>query len=294
MKITLNLDKLLAEGQITESEYHRLKSLAEVETGNLGLNLIIGFGVIATTTGALAFFKSPLIALQLGLILGAFGIYLKLQRGRIWGLLASILILLGTLLTGGGVIIFTEGSVNGFLLITLLYLVGAILAKSKLLSMFSALALSTTIGALTAYDHASYYLIIQQPGLTIVLFTILAWTSYQLSKRVAATYEDIAIVFARTCLFLVNFGFWIGSLWGDGDIDKLVFVIGWAAALIGVAIWAIKQQKRWVFNTVTVFGSIHFYTQYFEMLGANPGTLMLAGILALGIAVIMFQYNRHS
>jgi iron complex transport system permease protein len=107
-------------------------------------------------------------------------------------------------------------------------------------------------------------------------------------------YEDIAIVFARTCLFLVNFGFWIGSLWGDGDIHKLVFVIGWAAVLIAVAIWAIKQQKRWVFNTVTVFSSIHFYTQYFEILGANPGTLMLAGILALGIAVIIFQYNRHS
>ena len=294
MKITLNIDKLLAEGQITESEYHRLKSLAEVESGNLGLNLIIGFGVIATTTGALAFFKSPLIALQLGLILGAFGIYLKLQRGRIWGLLANILILLGTLLTGGGIIIFTEGSVNGFLLITILYLVGAILAKSKLLSMFSALALSTTIGAMTAYGHASYYLIIQQPWLTIVLFTILALAGYQLSKRVPVPYEDIAIVFTRTCLFLVNFGFWVGSLWGDGEIPRLVFVIGWAVALIAVGIWAIKQQKRWVFNTVTVFSSIHFYTQYFERLGANPGTLMLAGILALGIAVIIFQYNRYS
>ena len=294
MKIILNLDKLLAEGQITESEYHRLKSLAEVETGNLGLNLIIAFGVIATTTGALAFFQSPSVALQLGLILGAFGIYLKLQRGRIWGLLASILILLGTLLTGGGIIIFTEGSVNGFLLITILYLIGAILAKSKLLSMFSALALSTTIGAMTAYGFASYYLIIQQPWLIIVLFTILAWASYELSKRIPVAYEDIAIVFARTCLFLVNFGFWVGSLWGDGDIPRLVFVIGWAVALIAVGIWAIKQQKRWVFNTVTVFSSIHFYTQYFERLGANPGTLMLAGILALGIAVIMFQYNRYS
>lgn len=292
MKITLNLDKLLSEGRITETEYQHLKSLAETKTNNLGINLLIGFGVIATTLGALALFPSAVIALQLGFILAALGIYLKLQQQEIWGLLAGILILLGTLLSAGGVTILTKGSVTGFVIITILYLAGAILAKSKLLSMFSALSLSATIGAMTAYFHASYYLGMQKPALTILLFSILGWGSYQLSQKVAQDYEDIGIVFARTCLFLVNLGFWIGSLWGDQDISKLTFVIGWALALIIVAIWAIKQQKKWVVNTVTVFGAIHFYTQYFERLGANPGTLMLAGILALGLALFIFNYNR--
>jgi iron complex transport system permease protein len=293
MKITLNLDKLLAQGRITESEYHHLKSLAETETSNLGLNILIGFGVLATTLGALALFPSPLIALQLGFILAALGIYLKLQRERVWGLLALILILLGTLLTAGGVITLTEGNVTGFLIITILCLAGGILAKSKLLAMFSALSLSATIGAMTAYGFASYYLIIQEPSLTILLFTILGWGSYQLSRKIPTDYEDIAIVFARTCLFLVNFGFWVGSLWGDENISRLVFVIGWALALIIAAIWAIRQEKRWVVNTLTVFGAIHFYTQYFERLGANPTSLMLAGILALVFAVLIFKYNRN-
>jgi uncharacterized membrane protein len=73
-----------------------------------------------------------------------------------------------------------------------------------------------------------------------------------------------------------------------------VFVIGWAGALLGVGLWAYKQQKIWVVNTLAVFGAIHFYTQYFERLGANPLSLMLAGILALTITLVLFRYNRRA
>ena len=156
-----------------------------------------------------------------------------------------MLLLVGTLMSAGGIVAFTEGSVGGFLLITALLVVGTILAKSGLLSALSALSLSATIGAMTAYDHASYYLIIQQPSLTIALFAILGWLSYQLSKRVSEDYKGLGIIFARTCLFLVNFGFWIGSLWGDSlgqprDVwgfgkDAIIsdetFVIAWALAV---------------------------------------------------------------
>lgn len=267
---------------------------------------MIGFGAIATSSGILILLKSALGALQLGLILAALGIYLKLQRGRVWGLLASILLLLGTIITAGGIITITRGSPTGFLIITFLGLIGAILAKSGLLSMFSALALSATIGAFTAYGFASYYLVIQQPSLTIILFTILGILSYQISKKVRPDYEDVGIIFARTCLFMVNFGFWVGSLWGDTlgkprsgwqltiteGIPDLVFVIGWAIALILAAMWAIKAHKRWVVNTVMVFGAIHFYTQYFERLGANSLSLMLGGIIALAIALGIVKYNN--
>ena len=60
-----------------------------------------------------------------------------------------------------------------------------------------------------------YSLSIQEPTVTIVLFSALALVLYLISLRVAADYERIAIAAARTCLVLVNFGFWIGSLWGD-------------------------------------------------------------------------------
>ena len=58
-------------------------------------------------------------------------------------------------------------------------------------------------------------------------------------------------------------------------------------------VWADRQQKRWVVNTLSVFGAIHFYTQYFEWLGAQPLTLMIGGILALGIALLLVRYNAR-
>jgi hypothetical protein len=218
-----------------------------------------------------------------------------------------MLLLVGTLMAAGGILAFTEGSILGFLIVTLLCLIGAVLAKSSLLSILSALSLSATIGAMTAYSHASYYLIIQQPTLTIALFSLLGWGSYKLSQRVQSDYQQIGIMFARTCLFLVNFGFWVGSLWGDSlwkqrdtwamrtgyIIPDGVFIIGWAVSLIGVGIWADRQQKRWVVNTLSVFGAIHFYTQYFEWLGARPLTLMIGGVLALGIALLLVRYNSR-
>jgi hypothetical protein len=48
-----------------------------------------------------------------------------------------------------------------------------------------------------------------------------------------------------------------------------------------------------VVNLITVFAAIHFYTQYFERLGASPGTVLFAGLVALGIAVAMVLYNKR-
>ncbi len=54
MKVVLDIDKLLLDNDITESEYARLKALAAKDTGSLAFNILIGFGVIATAAGALA------------------------------------------------------------------------------------------------------------------------------------------------------------------------------------------------------------------------------------------------
>jgi len=306
MRVVLDLDKLLAQGRITPAQYEEIKALAEAKAGNLALNILLGFGVWAIALGALALLNSAIASIQIGLILTSLGIYLKIRYPRPWGAFAQMLLLVGTLMSAGGIIAFTQGSVGGFLLITALLVVGTVLAKSGLLSALSALSLSATVGAMTAYDHASYYIIIQQPSLTIALFAILGWLSYQLSKRVSEDYEGLGIIFARTCLFLVNFGFWVGSLWGDSlgqprDVwgfgkDAIIsdetFVIAWALALIGGVIWGIRQHRMWVVNTLTVFGAIHFYTQYFERFGAHPLTLMLGGIIALIIVLGLFRYNR--
>jgi iron complex transport system permease protein len=54
-------------------------------------------------------------------------------------------------------------------------------------------------------------------------------------------------------------------------------------ALLATAFWSWKRNNRWVLNTVATFAGIHFYTQWFETLGATPGTVILAGMLALGL-----------
>ena len=96
----------------------------------------------------------------------------------------------------------------------------------------------------------------------------------------------------------MNFGFWIGSLWGseplgtDFVINDLSFTIGWVVVLVGSIIWAVYANRQWVVNVMAVFAAIHFYTQWFERLGPEPVAILLAGILALAFAVGLWQFNK--
>ena len=63
--------------------------------------------------------------------------------------------------------------------------------------------------------HAVYMLTVNEPSITIAFFALLAGAAYVVSQHVGQAYQQLAITFARVSLILVNFGFWIGSLWGD-------------------------------------------------------------------------------
>jgi len=306
MKIVLDIDKLLLDGQITAAEYERLKGFSHKETGSLAFNILIGFGVIATAAGTLALLPSSLTAICLGALLAVVGLSLAFRLSEEWGLLGSILQVVGSVTAAGGIMVLTNGNVIGFFIVTVLCAIAAVFAKSTLLSIMATLALSATVGAMTTYGHATYLLAIRQPTVTAVLFTILALVTYHLSKRLSPDYERIAITFARTSLFVVNLGFWVGSLWGDSlwnqrdnwsfrsgvIIPAWVFAIGWAVALIVTGVWAARANRRWVVNLLTVFGAIHFYTQYFERLGASPGSILVAGLGAIAIAFGVVWYNK--
>jgi iron complex transport system permease protein len=117
---------------------------------------------------------------------------------------------------------------------------------------------------------------------------------------------------------MVNFGFWIGSLWGDRlvllrsmlakapsgegiDLEAVrpvipdwAFSIGWAAALLAVGAWAVRANRRWAVNVVAVFGAIHFYTQWFERLGASPVSVLLGGLLMLAFALTLWRFNQRA
>lgn len=298
MKITLDIDQLLSEGAITQAEYQKLIDLAAKSTGSLAFNILIGFGVIAVSGAALALVPAPATAIVIGLLILITGLGLLRSGREQWKVLANICVLVGSLMVGGGAVTEFNGSLASILSVTFIFSMASIFARSTLLAVLATLMLSTSIGAKTGHFHASYFLVIQEPIITVILFSLLAIGLYQLSKKLSAEYERIALASARAGVFLVNFGFWVGSLWGERSdsseilISDNIFAVLWAAALIATAIWSWKSNRRWILNTVATFSGIHFYTQWFRNLGASPGTVLVAGLLALGFAVGLRSINN--
>jgi iron complex transport system permease protein len=314
MKITLDLSNLVEAGKLTREEADQLKVLAAHDTGSLGVNILIGFGMVAISAGAVALVPTPLTAVSLGLALLVVGCAIVLNRMQQWSLLGQICLVIGALVFGGGVTAYGAGSLASVLIVTTVFaLAGAVAARSGLLMALSVLAASACLGARTGYSHALYSLAIFEPTLTVMLFSALALIAYQASKRLRADYERLAIAVARTSLFLINSGFWIGSLWGDplmllrsmnakdaslafmtkAIIPAAVFSILWAIILLGAGIWAVQVNRRWLINLVAVFAGIHFYTQWFEHLGATPLSVLLGGLVMLASAAALWMFNRR-
>jgi hypothetical protein len=320
MKITLDLSKLVEEGKLTAAEAERLKALASHDTGSLGINILVGFGVIAVAAGVGALVPNVFTAFALGAAMFGAGAALTLRGTQQWSLLAQIMTVLGALTVCGAIVALGEGSLASMLIVTALLAGAALLARSSLLIALSVLALGACLGAQAGYWHATYALAIYEPLVTILLFSALALGAYLVSLRQKADYERLAITVARTSILMVNFGFWIGSLWGDRlnlfrhmlkasnkggagvsieeamrpIIPDWAFSVGWALALIAVGAWAVKVNRRWTVNVAAVFGAIHFYTQWFERLGASPVSVLLGGLLMLGFALALWRFNQRA
>lgn len=313
MKVTLDLARLLAEGAITPAERDRLARLGRAGTGTLLVNVLLGFGVAAVAAGCLLLVPDALVGTLLGGVLMAAGLGLSMRGPAGWSVVANILILVAALLLGAGIVLLSQG-VNGFghmgravmpswaafLLVAALFAACAVPARSGLLAALSVLVLSAVLGSSSSYGHAFYELEVRQPLATVVAFSALALAAHAASRAVAWEWARLLTFVARTSLFLVNLGFWVGSLWGD-DLDWLsrptagipdvVFALAWAAGLVGTGVWAGRTDRRWVLNLVAVFAGIHFYTQWFEHLGATPGTMLGAGLAMLGFAVVLWRIN---
>lgn len=302
MKVTLDLTRLREEGRLTAEECEKLLRLGQHETGSLGINILAGFGVVAVALGIGALIPSPIVALGIGALIFLAGIGLSVARLESWWLLAQIWLVTGALIFCGSLLVLGDGNLQSLILVTLALAGAAIVARSSLLIVAAVLALGACLGAHTAYRHAMYALAIYQPLITVILFSALAYGAYRLSKFLNADYEPLAINAARAAVFMVNFGFWIGSLWGDdltflgpqhGRLPSWPFTIGWAVALVAVGIWGARVNRRWVVNVAAVFGVIHFYTQWFEILGPQPVAILIGGLLILAIAFALWRFNRR-
>jgi hypothetical protein len=302
MKIVLDLTKLVADGKLTPAQADELQLLAARDTSLLAVNILMVFGACAIAAGVGVLLPTFATAIALGLVLAGLGVTVSLLAGPQWALLGTANGMVGALAIAGGVLGLAHGQWWGFAISATVSMALAIAIRSALLSALTVLVLAGLFGSSTGYATATYFLEVSEPTVTIVLFAALALAAYLIGRRVSEPYERLAFAFARVALIMVNFGFWIGSLWGDHpgktwldrdtvEIPDMVFVVLWAVALAGVGIWAARANRRFVVNTVATFGGIHFYTQWFERLGAQPISVALAGVIVVAVAVALWRYN---
>ena len=298
MKVVLNIKELLEEGQIDQVEYDKLLLLSKSQTTSLAFNLLVGLGIVAASIGAIALTPSPYSCFAFGLLVSTIGILIKIKTSDQWVVLSIISLMSGLLMSSAAILwfedhVFQEITYRSISIVIFILGFSSYYLKSSLLATISVLNLSTLLGSGAGYNFASYFIWVEYPLLTIVAFSILAICFYLLSKKVKADNERLLITGSRVSVLLVNLGFWIGSLGGDIWLESpYLFSIAWALAIFGIGFWAWKENRVWLINVLGVFGSIHFYTQWFEVLGAQPLSLFLGGVIAIGIAILFKRLNK--
>jgi iron complex transport system permease protein len=294
MKITLDITDLVERGELTASEAERLKGLAAKGSGALGSNIFLSFGAVAIALGVGLFFPHPASAVVVGLLFFGAGFALRLARAQTWFVLAQSLMTIGAIAVAAGVWVITLGAVEALIGLTIAFALAAVAARSGLLAALAVLTLASALGSGTAYWFATYGVWVTRPALSIIVLGLVTLALHLVSLRLPAGYERLAIVGERTAILLMNVAFLVGSLFGDEEfnLDRMVFIIGWALALIAVGVWAIRANRRWVVNTAAVFGALHFYTQWFERLGVDPLSVVGGGLLLIGFGVALRWFNR--
>ena len=291
MKVTLDLDDLVLRGELSRLEADRLKAFAVADTGALGTNIFLAFGASAIVLGLGVLFPTALTAIAIGAVMFGGGLWLKLAAGARWLLLAQVCLTIGTLALSGGISLLAEGSVPVNLAIAVAVAAAAVLARSGLLASLAVIAFAATIGAATSYQGSIFW----QPALSIALLAAMTLALYFASLRLPPEHERLAIIAARVAILMLNFGFLIGSLFGDSAVNlpPLAFSVGWAVLLLVTGVWAISANRRWVVNAAATFGAVHFFIQWFLALGPSALSVLGGGVLLIGFGFVLAAFNRR-
>lgn len=344
MKLLVDVAKLEAEGTITSEQAVRIRRSAAADTGTLAINVIAAIGAFAVVAGLLAMKPTSVQVAIIGLGLTLAGGLIRTYRQEQLGFLGSSFIVIGAVLLAAGLVLKCSGVATPgrsflfqcpetpkwyghmviFLIAAAWLLAVGVLAQNGLLVVLSAFAMAGALGSSTGYWHASYALIVREATVTIAVFALLGAAAAYLSLQLQEPYARLARLFALIALLWVNFGFWVGSLWGDHPLEawlapdvytgtysreayealrawqakavfisRDVFAVVWALALAAVGAWGATQNRRGAVNMAATFGGIHFYTQWFERLSATPQMVIAAGVIAVGIAFALWRYNQR-
>ncbi len=330
--ITLDLARLIEGNRLSEVEAKRLFDLREPDkvTNRLASILYI-LGALAAAAGVVLLKPAATTGLIIAFVCFVIGQTIRFKK---WDHLHILSLALGigsaAGLTGWFVLEFGETlpaiAVNGFA--TAVTLAMALAFRSRFLGALVPLGIGSMIGSGGAYWHASYGIFVREPTVTVGLFTLITAALLLFAKRNNhPDWNPMSTIAARMSIVVTNFGWWVGSLWGDyigdhlrglGDrvkgqtyqqwqearrayresavhIDDTVFAIGWAGFAVAMIVLGRKLHNRFVETAGLVFLAINAFTQYFEYFQDEPWALVFGGIALVGVALglVRFEAKRR-
>jgi iron complex transport system permease protein len=324
MKHVVDVARLEADGVISAEQAAEIRKRAGSETAALAINTLSTIGIMAVVGGIVVLQPSPTVAAVLGFVLAAAGLALGIWRAAGFGFLAGVLTVIGGLVHSGGIVAMTDGNLLAFAYATVFFAASGIVLRHGFLIALAVFALAALLGSSTGYWRGSYGLWIREATVTVIVFAAVVALAFAFGPRLKPAYARLARIAGLLAFVWVNFGFWVGSLFGDRpgftwryadliygskpnrwsllreardaafQIPDAYFAGAWALALIGLGIWAALRNQRGMMNAVVVFGAIHFYTQWFENLRTTPLTVILGGVIAVAIAFGLWRYNQKA
>lgn len=319
-RITLDLEALVAEGRLTAEEATRLKGMAAPGRGLSNIvQVLYIFGALGLAGGVLALKPDPMTGMVLAALAIGFAVFAQATKREDMGLLGTALGIAGAVgLCGSFGLQFGEQlsafTVNAVVAVILLAI--ALLLRSRFLAALVPLAIAALVGSSTAYWHASYAIIIREPAVTVFVFAVLSGVFFLAASRLKGLWANMASDAGKVSWLVLNFAFWVGSLWGDefGDhfltaelplgpdgapvqaanslfvIPDLVFILGWAA--LSVASIVALHRNRFAVNASITFLAINAYTQFFEWFGESAIVLITGGVTLLAFAFGLYHFDK--
>jgi hypothetical protein len=317
-RITLDLDALVADGRLSKAEAERLAGMAMPGRGiSTVIQVLYILGALGLAGGVMALKPDPVTGMALAALAIGFAVFAQATRREDMGLLGTAMGICGTVgLCGSIGLQFGETlpaiTING--IITAITLAVAILLRSRFLAALVPLGIASLLGSSSEYWHASYAIIVEESTLTVVAFAILSGLLFLAATRLRDVWSQMATVAGRVSWLLMNFGFWVGSLWGDfiGDgfaregsesgsileavragmifVPGWVFIFGWAAVSILTIVF--MHRNRFAVNASITFLAINLYTQFFEWFGESAFVMLTGGVTLLAFAFGLFHFDR--
>ncbi len=320
-KIILDVDALVASGKLSAVEADKLKSFAEPSRAVSTLvQVLYIFGALGLATGVVALKPEPIVGLILALIALGFAAWVQFTKNESLSILGIGMSLAGTLGVCGWFGTEFGTPTNALLINTVLtglVLASALWFRSLFLIALVPIGVASMLGSGTMYWHASYGIFVQEPTITVIVFGILALGLFALCYKLPDIRGMQALIAARVSWIIMNFGFWVGSLWGDyiGEhfqqyaggqytsyeemeawrltafhIPDYAFVIAWALASIATIFYL--KSHRFAVNAAITFLAINAYTQFFERFYDSAWALILGGASLLVFAWALFNFDR--